>query len=203
MSTSEAIQMVNQRQAVWVDVRPAEQFQAGHIAQARSVPAADLEQKAGNLPKNKPLIVVCDNGRDSARAAAKLRAQGYADVVPLDGGMRAWLAAACRSRRSDSGAPPPPSATRFTIRRNAHEQSCHVQQGLLPLLRPRRRCWSSGVADLEIIQIDRDPAQRDIMIERTGRRTVPQIFIGDTHVGGCDDLMALDRAGGLAPLLNG
>ena len=56
-----------------------------------------------------------------------------------------------------------------------------------------------GVADLEIIQIDRDPAQRDIMIERTGRRTVPQIFIGDTHVGGCDDLMALDRAGGLAP----
>ena len=75
MSTSEAIQMVNQRQAVWVDVRPAEQFQAGHIAQARSVPAADLEQKAGNLPKNKPLIVVCDNGRDSARAA-KLRAQG-------------------------------------------------------------------------------------------------------------------------------
>ncbi|MFG0232594.1 rhodanese-like domain-containing protein [Achromobacter sp. AONIH1] len=93
VSTSEAIQMVNQRQAVWVDVRPAEQFQAGHIAQARSVPAADLEQKAGNLPKNKPLIVVCDNGRDSARAAAKLRAQGYADVVPLDGGMRAWLAA--------------------------------------------------------------------------------------------------------------
>ena len=93
VSTTEAIQMVNQRQAVWVDVRPAEQFQAGHIAQARSVPAADLEQKAASLPKNKPLVVVCDNGRDSARAAAKLRAQGFADVVPLDGGMRAWLAA--------------------------------------------------------------------------------------------------------------
>ncbi|MFW8194492.1 rhodanese-like domain-containing protein [Klebsiella pneumoniae] len=45
------------------------------------------------MPKNKPLVVVCDNGRDSARAAAKLRAQGFADVVPLDGGMRAWLAA--------------------------------------------------------------------------------------------------------------
>ncbi|AMG47946.2 rhodanese-like domain-containing protein [Achromobacter xylosoxidans] len=93
VSTTEAIQMVNQRQAVWVDVRPAEQFQAGHIAQARSVPAADLEQKAASLPKNKPLVVVCDNGRDSARAAAKLRAQGFADVVPLEGGMRAWLAA--------------------------------------------------------------------------------------------------------------
>ncbi len=60
-----------------------------------------------------------------------------------------------------------------------------------------------GVTDLELIQIDRDPAQRDVMIQRTGRRTVPQIFIGDTYVGGCDDLMALDRAGGLAPLLAG
>lgn len=60
-----------------------------------------------------------------------------------------------------------------------------------------------GVTDLEIIRIDQDPAQRDVMIERTGRRTVPQIFIGDKHVGGCDDLIALDRSGGLAPLLNG
>lgn len=93
VNTTAAIQLVNQRQAVWIDVRPAEQFQVGHIAQARSVPAADLEQKAASLPKNKPLVVVCDNGRDSARAAAKLRAQGFADAVPLEGGMRAWLAA--------------------------------------------------------------------------------------------------------------
>lgn len=58
-----------------------------------------------------------------------------------------------------------------------------------------------GVTDLEKIHVDQEPTQRDIMIERTGRRTVPQIFIGDKHIGGCDDLMALDRAGGLAPLL--
>lgn len=60
-----------------------------------------------------------------------------------------------------------------------------------------------GVTDLEKIRIDQDPAQREAMIARTGRRTVPQIYIGDTHVGGCDDLMALDRSGGLLPLLNG
>lgn len=59
-----------------------------------------------------------------------------------------------------------------------------------------------GVNDLEKIRIDHDAVQRDVMIERTGRRTVPQIFIGDTHVGGCDDLVALDRQGGLLPLLN-
>lgn len=60
-----------------------------------------------------------------------------------------------------------------------------------------------GVTDLEKIRVDRDPAQKAIMVERTGRRTVPQIYIGATHVGGCDDLIALDRQGGLLPLLNG
>jgi glutaredoxin 3 len=58
-----------------------------------------------------------------------------------------------------------------------------------------------GVLQIEEIRIDLDPAQRDLMIERTGRRTVPQIFIGSHHVGGCDDLIALDRAGSLEPLL--
>ncbi|MDP3616918.1 MAG: glutaredoxin 3 [Rhodoferax sp.] len=59
-----------------------------------------------------------------------------------------------------------------------------------------------GVVQLEEIRIDTDPAQRLKMMEITGRRTVPQIFIGQTHVGGCDDLMALDAQGGLMPLLN-
>ncbi|MFZ4552715.1 MAG: glutaredoxin 3 [Aquabacterium sp.] len=59
-----------------------------------------------------------------------------------------------------------------------------------------------GVEAIEEIRVDLDPAQREHMMTITGRRTVPQIFIGDTHVGGCDDLMALDQAGGLLPLLN-
>lgn len=58
-----------------------------------------------------------------------------------------------------------------------------------------------GVAAIEKIRVDLDPARRDEMIEKTGRRTVPQIYIGDTHVGGFDDLSALDREGRLAPLL--
>ena len=58
-----------------------------------------------------------------------------------------------------------------------------------------------GVDHIDEVRIDLDPVQRDHMIELTGRRTVPQIFIGDTHVGGCDDLMALDRNGGLNTLL--
>jgi glutaredoxin 3 len=59
-----------------------------------------------------------------------------------------------------------------------------------------------GVQNIEEIRIDTDVKQRDEMIRLTGRRTVPQIFIGDTHVGGCDDLMTLDQRGQLQPLLN-
>lgn len=57
-----------------------------------------------------------------------------------------------------------------------------------------------GVA-FEEIDVDSSPGLREQMIARSGRRTVPQIFVGDTHVGGCDDLYALEAAGGLDPLL--
>ncbi|MDD2407375.1 MAG: glutaredoxin 3 [Tepidiphilus sp.] len=60
-----------------------------------------------------------------------------------------------------------------------------------------------GVSEIEKILIDRDPEQRDEMIRLTGRRTVPQIFIGETHVGGCDDLYELERQGKLDALLQG
>lgn len=59
-----------------------------------------------------------------------------------------------------------------------------------------------GVTALDEIRVDLMPAERQKMMDISGRRTVPQIFIGETHVGGCDDLVALDANGGLMPLLN-
>jgi glutaredoxin 3 len=62
---------------------------------------------------------------------------------------------------------------------------------------------SKGVKDIEKVRVDLDPGRREEMIARTGRRTVPQIYVGERHVGGFDDLATLDRAGGLDPLLAG
>jgi glutaredoxin 3 len=67
--------------------------------------------------------------------------------------------------------------------------------------RAKQLLKARGVEAIEEVRIDQDPAQLQAMMQRTGRRTVPQIFIGDTHVGGCDDLIALDQRGGLTPLL--
>ena len=68
-------------------------------------------------------------------------------------------------------------------------------------IRAKQILKSKGVAEIEEIRIDMDPEARATMMEVTRRRTVPQIFIGETHVGGCDDLIALDGRGGLVPLL--
>lgn len=70
-------------------------------------------------------------------------------------------------------------------------------------VRAKQLLSQRGVQQIEEIRVDLDPQERERMMSLTGRRTVPQIFIGETHVGGCDDLMALDRQGGLLPLLQG
>ena len=70
-------------------------------------------------------------------------------------------------------------------------------------IRAKQILKGKGVDQIEEIRVDMDPGQRMHMMQITGRRTVPQIFIGETHVGGCDDLIALDQRGGLMPLLQG
>ncbi len=76
-------------------------------------------------------------------------------------------------------------------------QSCPYCVRAKALLKQR------GVEQINEVRVDLEPAERSSMMLITGRRTVPQIFIGDTHVGGCDDLVELDRRGELLPLLAG
>ena len=83
-----------------------------------------------------------------------------------------------------------------------HEKVVMYTTGVCPYcVRAKQLLGARGVSDIEEIRIDQNVAERERMMQITGRRTVPQIFIGQTHVGGCDDLMALDARGGLLPLL--
>jgi glutaredoxin 3 len=70
-------------------------------------------------------------------------------------------------------------------------------------IRAKNLLRQRGVAQIDEVRVDLEPAQRAHMMQITGRRTVPQIFIGETHVGGCDELVALDQRGGLMPMLAG
>lgn len=68
-------------------------------------------------------------------------------------------------------------------------------------IRAKQLLKEKGITEIEEVRVDLAPERSAEMMTRTGRRTVPQIYIGETHVGGCDDLYALDKAGGLDPLL--
>jgi len=104
ISSTQAVQMMNHQHAVLVDIRPPEAFNAGHVPQARSLPLSDLEKKAGALPKNKPIIVICDIGRTAINAATRLRKLGFTEVVTLDGGLKAWMTAGLPVTANKTGA---------------------------------------------------------------------------------------------------
>ena len=88
----EAVQLINRRDAVVLDVRDAAEYKSGHITNARNVPEAELDARAKELDKvkAKPIIVSCGRGNRSAAIAAKLRKLGFAEVVSLRGGLAAW-----------------------------------------------------------------------------------------------------------------
>jgi rhodanese-related sulfurtransferase len=88
----EAVQLMNRRDAVVLDVRDAVQYKSGHITNARNVPEKELDARAKELEriKSKPIIVCCPRGHRSASIAGRLRKQGFDEVVTLRGGLAAW-----------------------------------------------------------------------------------------------------------------
>jgi len=91
ISPADAVKLIN-KSAVVVDVRSAEAFASGHIANARNIPLADLQSDPDKIKKNKTKIVltVCDSGMDSGRAAGALRKSGYENAFSIRGGIKAW-----------------------------------------------------------------------------------------------------------------
>jgi rhodanese-related sulfurtransferase len=90
LDTLGATRLINDTGAVVLDVRRAAEFTAGHLPNARNIPFAELEQRVGELPAGKPVLVCCAAGNTSSRAAALLRRQGRTDVFGLAGGLQGW-----------------------------------------------------------------------------------------------------------------
>lgn len=90
VGTLEATRMINDRNAVVLDVRSQAEFQKGHLPNARNIPAEDVGKRLGEVPSNRPVIVVCASGQRSRGAVAALKQAGRQDVVSLVGGIGAW-----------------------------------------------------------------------------------------------------------------
>jgi rhodanese-related sulfurtransferase len=99
LTTLQATQLINSKNAQVLDVRSAEDFAKGSLPNAKNIPAAALKDRAGELKKDKPVLVLCDMGRSSGPAAATLRAAGFAEVFVLAGGLASWREAGLPIRK--------------------------------------------------------------------------------------------------------
>jgi len=92
VNTLEATQLINRQDALVLDVRNADEFQRGHILNARNIPLSQIDARLGDIArfKDKPVIVACESGNRSGAAATALRKQGFAQVFNLSGGIAAW-----------------------------------------------------------------------------------------------------------------
>jgi rhodanese-related sulfurtransferase len=91
----QVVQMINRGKTVLVDIRTPAEFAAGHLRDAKNIPLADFGTRIGELDKSKgkSIVVVCQTGARADKAAGLLQKAGFADVVALEGGQVAWLAA--------------------------------------------------------------------------------------------------------------
>ena len=210
---SEAIQLINHKDALVVDVRTDKEYQQGHVMNALHIPLGVLDNRIGELQayKTGSIVMVCRSGARSGQAASKLKKLGFADVHNLGGGMMAWERANLPVT-TKTGTPPKPMATEEVASPDAEEQAGVGEVGKHDVLvYSTRQCpfCTRAVDLLELkgigfteVRIDTHPEKREEMETRAKRTSVPQIFIGDTHVGGCDDMYELEARGELDALLD-
>jgi rhodanese-related sulfurtransferase len=99
LTTLQATQLINSKNAQIVDVRTPEDFAKGSLPNAKNIPGAAVKDRAGELKKDKPVLVLCDTGRTAGPAAAALRAAGFAEVYVLAGGLASWREAGLPIRK--------------------------------------------------------------------------------------------------------
>ena len=186
VNTLEATQLINRQDALVLDVRNPEEFAEGTHPERAQHPAAQLDARVRHRP------LQGEAGHRGLRirqplgaAAAGCASRGFSQVFNTE---RRYLGVAAGGPASGEIARMPKVLMYAT--------------GSCPFcVRAQMLLKAKGVTDIEKIRVDLDLQQREVMMQKTGRRTVPQIFIGGTYVGGYDDLAALDRAGKLDPLL--
>lgn len=199
---TDAVMLINRQGAVVVDVRTDKEYQEGHIMNSLHIPLGVLENRISELKdlKSTPLIVACRTGSRSSSAAAKLKKQGFQAVKNLNGGMLSWASANLPVTTEPTKSKQKQKKPRAVGHDNTNEVLVYTTRRCPFCTRAIDLLESKGVGYTEI-RIDHKPDLRKEMEERAQRKTVPQIFIGDVHVGGCDDMYALEDDGKLDGLL--
>jgi len=209
---TEVVRMINHDDAVLVDVRTDKEYQQGHILDALHIPVGLLENRIAELQpyKDRPIVFVCRTGARSSVAAYKAKKQGFEHVHNLGGGMMAWESAnlpvttgpSTRKPAADSAGQPGLEGPEVEPGASADRHDVLIYTtALCPYCTRAVKLLKSKGVDFTEVRVDIHPDRRVEMESRAGSSSVPQIFIGDHHVGGCDELYALEADDELGPLL--
>lgn len=195
----EAVQMINRQDALVVDVRTDKEYQEGHILNALHIPLGVFKNRLAELEpyKNQGIVLVCRSGARSGQAAAILNKQGFTAAHNLNGGIMAWQGANL-PLTTEAGKPSKPAPR--CLQNAPHEVMVYTTRKCPFCTRAIDLLEAKNVGYTEI-RVDDRPDLRVEMEQRSQRATVPQIFIGEHHVGGCDDLYELESRGKLGSLL--
>jgi len=250
-----AIRMMNQQNALVVDVRGNDEYQKGHILNSMHIPLALIESKQSELApfKNEQIILVCRSGNRSYQAGLTLKKLGYENLHNLKGGMGAWQHAGLPmtskptkgkhkikkkvepklesmstddggdSQQADAGNEVAVVDDTFTdvtndvtndvaatedsaVNTDASSEKSEKKDNNEVLVYTTKQCpfcdravdllSKKGIGYTEI-RIDEEPSRREEMEQKSSRKSVPQIFVGETHVGGFDDMYMLESEGRL------
>ncbi len=208
---NEAVQLINHKNALVVDVRTEKEYKEGHVMNALHIPLGMLDDRIQELQayKNHAVVMVCRSGARSAQAATKLKKQGFVDVHNIGGGMLAWERVKLPTT-TKVGKPPKPESEsekpelgntetdETSETKNPVQVYCTDEQ---PFCARAIELLEAKNIDFDEVCIDEDTEKRSEMEARSGQTSVPQIFIGDVYVGGCDDMYALEDKGELDVLL--
>ena len=207
---AEAVQLLNHKDALVLDVRSDKEYQEGHIVNAMHIPLGILEKRLSDLKdyKKSSLIVVCRSGTRSSSATTVLSKQGFESVKNLHGGMLAWGSAnlPVTTAKSKRVKPAQKAKEEIVVQPPASERYGEYE---VQVYTTRRCPFCTKAIDLleakdigyTEISVENDPELRTEMENRAEATSIPQIFIGEFHVGGCDDLYALEDEGKLEGML--
>ena len=183
-----ATHLINHKDAVLLDVRETKEYEGGRLPNAVHIPLSQLDGRAAELVKSRA-------GRWSRTAPAGTRSRMAA---------ARWRSRASRTSTTSWVASTHGRAPGSRWKDEMQPRSRCTRRSVCPYcIQAERLLRAKGVAAIAKIRVDLDPRRGGAMMEKTGRRTVPQIYIGDFHVGGYEDLVALDRSGRLEALLHG
>ncbi len=205
----EAVKLINDKNALVVDVRTEKEYKEGHVMNALHIPLGMLDDRIQELQayKNHTVVMVCRSGARSAQAATKLKKQGFINVHNVGGGMVAWERVKLPIT-TKGGKPPKPELEKFESGDAEVDETTEIKNPVLVYCTHEHPFCARAIELLEAknvgfdeIRIDEDTDKRSEMETRSGQTSVPQIFIGDVYVGDCDEMYVLEDKGELDVLL--